>query len=768
MKRFLITISGIVQGVGFRPFIYRLATAMNLNGRVSNNTEGVIIEIEGSSDQLAAFIKRIETEAPPISVIREISYLENDYIGYKRFLIKKSTGNQENRIFISPDVGVCNACLSELRQPENRRYRYPFINCTNCGPRFTIITGSPYDRHMTTMAKFKMCEQCEAEYQDVNDRRYHAQPIACYHCGPTLGVVDNAGNIVQTVDPVAFITNRLKMGDIIAIKGIGGYHLACDAVNASVVKKLRQRKKRDHKPFAVMVGDIGSVSSYVMLSNSEISLLQSPQKPIVLLNKKEDYALPDEIAPMNAHLGVMLPYTPIHALLFSESTNALKVLVMTSANKSNEPIFYKDEEAITGLGHIADYFLLNNREIYMRTDDSVTRVVDSQITFLRRSRGYTPLPIQLSFLNNQKLPSILAVGGEMKNAFCLSKGKEFFLSHHIGDMGNFETFTSFEQGVLHFEKMFNITPEIVAHDMHPDYLSSKFAHSVGKTTYAVQHHHAHIAACMAEHEITQQVIGVAFDGTGYGEDGHIWGGEFFSGGYQGFNRGAQLEYVKMPGGEAAIREPWRMAVSYLDAAGCQLEKSNEYGLIANGMKILSNIQTTKIGAVQEILKRDINSPLTSSMGRLFDAVSAVLGIQTHVNFEGQAAMELEYYADDAAAGAYEFGLTKVNGILQLKASGIFPQVLADMKMGCSKQMIASKFHHTVSRMVLAVCKMVRNETSLNTVALSGGVFQNIILLRSCQLDLKKNKFTVLTHQKVPSNDGGIALGQAVLAMHRNQ
>lgn len=785
IRRYLIKITGVVQGVGFRPFIYTLAQSLHLKGWVNNVSEGVVIDIEGARETLDTFIERIKNGAPPLSRIKGISMEELPCKGYDGFIIEKSISSEQRNIYISPDVSICEDCNRELFDPGNRRYLYPFINCTNCGPRFTIIKNVPYDRISTTMAKFPMCDRCASEYTDPSNRRYHAQPVSCYDCGPTLELTDRDGNREHVTDIIGQTRKLLKEGCIVAVKGLGGYHLVCNAKDEQAVRNLRKRKARDDKPFALMVKDVDTALLYCDVNEAEKKLLKSVEKPIILLRKRKDHALPEEIAPGNPYLGIMLPYTPVHMLLLhniGESSRScekgadeknLDMLIVTSGNRSNEPIYYKDDEAMENLKDIADFFLINDRDIYIRTDDSVTRVFRDKEYIIRRSRGYVPMPVTChaieTLTSGREVPSVLACGGELKSTFCVNKGCEFFVSHHIGDLENAETLASFEEGIEHFRKMFNISCNVVAYDLHPEYLSSKYAMELKDVEkIAVQHHHAHIASCMAENGLNEDVIGVAFDGTGYGEDGHIWGGEFFTGGYKGFSRAGHLDYVRMPGGELAVKEPWRMAVSYLyhwdKNIGDKLAEKEgiEYG----GLNILPGIDKGKLATILQMLDKGLNSPLTSSMGRLFDAVSALLGIRDRINYEGQAAIELEYNTIEDRNGGYEFEFIAEGQAFKVCMNNTINSIIKDLQAGVPKEVIASRFHETIANVVLEACIRISKYTGLNKVVLSGGVFQNMILLDKCVTKLEGRGFNVYLHSRVPSNDGGIALGQAVMAIAR--
>ncbi|MCR4434585.1 MAG: carbamoyltransferase HypF [Clostridiales bacterium] len=771
--RYLIKITGIVQGVGFRPFVYNLAKSQGLRGWVRNESGGVIIDIEGEKDSIEVFKRKLKEEAPPLSHIKRMDVSKEDFIGYGDFIIRHSDRTEADNIYISPDIGVCPDCRRELFEKTDRRYLYPFINCTNCGPRFTIVTGIPYDRVNTTMRKFPMCPKCASEYNDPQNRRYHAQPVSCQDCGPRLMLLDNKGNELVKEDLLEYTCRLLQKGSIVAIKGLGGYHLACNAYDERAVARLRRRKIRDDKPFAVMVRDYETAVKHCYVDAHEKVLLESEKKPIVLLKKRESLALSREVAPMNPCLGLMLPYTPVHLLLFHYLPCDLDTIVMTSANRSSEPIYYKDDEAVENLRDIADYFLTNDRDIHIRTDDSVTRVYEGREYIIRRARGYAPRPITCDFLHasgkKRRIPPVLACGGELKNTFCLGKNGEFYMSHHIGDLENAETLASFEQGIQHYKRLFGVDCDIIAYDLHPEYLSTKYAVStnIGRKM-AIQHHHAHIASCMAENNVEEDVIGVAFDGTGYGEDGHIWGGEFFTGGYTGFKRMGHLAYVGMPGGDFAVKEPWRMAISYLyNTVGNLKSLVHEDGGIKLGdLKVLNGVGPEKISAVIGMLEKNINTHRTSSMGRLFDGVSALLGIRDSINYEGQAAIELEFAAEAGDFGEYGFDIEEEKGVFIIHPNSVIDGIIGDLKAGIPRGIISSRFHETVATMIKAMCMLIREEQGLDRVALSGGVFQNMTLLEKSITRLRKEGFKVYIHSRVPSNDGGIALGQAVMAVCR--
>jgi hydrogenase maturation protein HypF len=752
MKRVVIAITGVVQGIGFRPFIFNLAESLSIRGWVLNNERGVFIEAESEDGNLARFIQDIPRFAPPLARIEtfDVRYIEP--LGYATFEIRKSVETEEKFVLISPDVATCDQCLSELLAPQNFRYQYPFINCTRCGPRFTIIQDIPYDRHKTTMTSFKMCQVCQREYEDPSDRRFHAQPNACPACGPSLRLEDGGGREVPG-DPIEKTLNLLAEGRVVAIKGLGGFHLACDARNHDAVSSLRSRKFREDKPFAVMCQDLAAVKEHCEVDDEEKRLLLSVERPIVLLKKKKNSNVVSAVAPYQTTLGVMLPYSPLHHLLLN---GPLKTLVMTSGNVSDEPIVYKNKEARNRLHHIADFFLFHNRDIHMRCDDSVTRAFEGKPYILRRSRGYVPFPVKLSF----PLEMILACGGELKNTFCVTRDHYAFMSHHIGDLENLETLTSFEEGIEHFKRLFYIEPKAVVYDLHPDYLSTQYALSIPNIPkIGVQHHHAHIVSAMAENGIEGDVIGVALDGTGFGLDGTLWGGEFIRANLRDFDRLAHLKKVPMPGGSMAVKEPWRMAMVYLSEA---------FGEEAAKLRIdlTKRIDVQKWDILKKAVGRKINAPWTSSMGRLFDAVSSLLSIRDEVHYEGQAAIELEKIADPGIKEEYLFRLRVDEKPMTIDPTEMVRGIVRDLTEGMSSSKISGKFHRTIARLIIETCETIRSGERLNRVVLSGGVLQNMLLLSLVTEGLRSSGFDVYTHHLVPTNDGGISLGQAVVAQMR--
>jgi hydrogenase maturation protein HypF len=744
-----VKVNGVVQGVGFRPFIFQLAEQYGLRGEVANTSSGVTIQIEGLAEHVAAFERDLSTKRPPLAYIVEISSQPDTIRHFAGFSIAKSKGEAKTSTLISPDVSVCNDCLGELLDPDDRRYHYPFINCTNCGPRYTIIDDIPYDRPKTSMRYFNMCAACQSEYDDPHNRRFHAQPNACADCGPHVNLYDHRRNPIAKEDPIGKATDLLKQGYILAIKGLGGYHLAVDAADTHAVRRLRSRKLREEKPFALMSRDLETIRRYALAGAAEEKILTSIQRPIVLLRKKNPNCISTEVAPNNKYFGVMLPYTPLHYLLLKPGFAAL---VMTSGNLSDEPIAIDNDDAFERLSGIADYFLIHNREIYLRSDDSIVRHHAGARRFLRRSRGFVPIPI---FLKNP-IPSILACGAELKNTICVTKQDKAFLSQHIGDLENLATYEFLKLTVAHLKRILGIDPEIIAFDLHPDYLSTRFAQEQpAALKIQVQHHHAHIVSCMAEHRLEGPVIGLSFDGTGYGRDGAIWGGEILIAEEHDFERAGHLAYVAMPGGAAAIKAPWRMAVSYLQDAFGQ-------DLFELGLPVLKKIENDKLTIVSEMISKGVNAPLTSSLGRLFDGVAAICGIRNQVNFEGQAAMELEMLAADAAGSTYEYKWLSEDAYKILPAP-IILGVVKDLQDGKPVADISAKFHRTLICLFVDLCTVLRKERDLNRVVLSGGVFQNSTLLTGLANALEARNFSVFSHQQVPTNDGGISLGQAVVA-----
>jgi len=772
-----ILITGVVQGVGFRPFVYSLATRLELKGWVRNTSAGVEIEVDGSPKALKNFIDSLKKEAPPLARINQIVCEQRSANGFTTFEIFHSEPIPDAFQPIAPDVGICPDCLRELFDPNDRRYRYPFINCTNCGPRFTIIEDIPYDRPKTTMAAFDMCPECAEEYQNPLDRRFHAQPIACPVCGPHvwLEVSDQSSTLNGLTGNNAFhgAQELLAQGKIIAVKGLGGFHLACDATNLDAVNRLRKRKLRVDKPFAIMMPDIATISAQCMVNDTERQLLESHERPIIILRRKPESTIVGEVAPGQDTLGVMLPYTPLHYLLLTangksktENTEtAIRpiILVMTSGNLSEEPIATDNREARDRLAGMTDAFLMHNRPIHTRCDDSVMRIFDRTLVMpIRRARGYAPFPVLLPW----QFPPLLAVGAELKNTFCITRDRYAFLSHHIGDLENFETLRSFEDGIAHFERLFRVKPQAIAHDFHPNYLATRYAIERAEIEkipiVEVQHHHAHIAACMVENGHTGEhpVIGVSFDGTGYGDDGAIWGGEFLLANFEGYNRLAHLDYIPLPGGDKAVQEPWRLALAWLDRAGIRWDDDLP--------PVRAALTRQKSGTVVlDILYNQIrsgfNTPPTSSMGRLFDAIAALAGVREQVNYEAQAAIEMEALVDPGEKEFYPFNISISAESIRIDPIPVIQAVVQDHRTCTPVGIIAARFHAGVAEMVLRVVVAIRKMSRVSEVALCGGVWQNIVLLRMTLNLLRSNDFTVFVHQQVPCNDGGLALGQVVIA-----
>ncbi len=757
-----IHVTGVVQGVGFRPFVYGLAASLDLRGWVCNTSAGVEIHLEGKPPNIQTFIVNLSARKPPLAVIDQMTVQDVPTENFQTFDIRPSTFIEGEFQPISPDVALCPDCERELFDPHNRRYLYPFINCTNCGPRFTIIKDLPYDRPATTMADFPMCDACRAEYENPLNRRFHAQPIACPDCGPFVQLrrSSTSSPSVSSIDLrlTAILKARqlLRAGRIVAVKGLGGFHLACDAANEESVEELRRRKGRAGKPFALMFANLEVVQRYCVVNESERALLTGHKKPIVLLKLRSRNKIARSVAPGMDTLGVMLPYTPLHQLLLNQTDRRLaaqpapSVLVMTSGNFSEEPIATQNEDALERLAPLADAFLLHNRDIHIRCDDSVVRVDGHSPVYLRRSRAYAPYPVSLPF---DSTPT-LAVGGELKNTFCLTRDRYAFLSQHIGDMENAEVYEAFEQNVEHLARLFRVTPEILAYDMHPNYFTTAYAQRAifHAQRIPVQHHHAHIAACMADNKLEdRKLIGLAFDGTGYGTDGAIWGGEVLLASYADFERMAHLEYLPLPGGDSATRNPWRIAVGYAESLGLDIA----------GLPFLESIDSQAMDMVRKQVQKNLNAPQTSSMGRLFDAVASLIGIRNQVTYEAQAAIEMEVLSRPylSAAGPYPFEIQ--DGIILV--GELLKQVIQDVKSEQAVGMIGARFHQTMSAMAVEASRSVRQKTGLHEVALSGGVWQNQALLDLVRAGLLREKFIVYTHQLTPANDGGLALGQAAVA-----
>jgi len=752
-KRFLIEVAGIVQGVGFRPYIFRLADRLQLSGFVNNNSDGVFIEIEGSQDTVQKFINTLKFQPPPLAQITRIEVREIPIKDQSEFQILQSKVFQQKNTLISPDISICEDCKREFLDPKDRRYLYPFINCTNCGPRYTIISDIPYDRPKTSMSGFTMCKPCQQEYDDPLNRRFHAQPNACPDCGPSLKFVDRNGK-TNVKEPINNLYKALESGQIAAIKGVGGFHLAVDAKNDMAVKNLRKRKHRFEKPLALMVKDLITAQKYASINEIEGVQLSALQRPIVLCRKRENNGLSPDISVENEFFGLMLPYSPLHELIFN--TGNLEVLVLTSANISEEPICYENDECLESMNHIADCYLLHNREIYIRCDDSVMQIMEEKPLFIRRSRGYSPRPIILE----KHGKSVLAVGGHLKNTICLTKDNLAFLSQHIGDLENLQTLKAFEHSIHHLQNMFEVEPESIIHDLHPEYLSTKWVQeNTPVEAKPLQHHYAHILSVMAENNIEDDIIGFAMDGAGYGSDGKIWGGEVLTCHLKSYRRIAHFDYLPMPGGDKAILEPWRMAVSYLQ------KYFDDGPELAN---LFFADRTDQIKIISQAIEKNINTPHTSSCGRLFDAIAAILGIRETVAYEGQAAIMLEALgvrASEDTPDIGEFNLVENDGHYLIDPIEILHKIVTFRKEKNEVSGISRAFHDALVKVFTQIASIIRSKTGIERVALSGGCFQNMYLLRGLVQELEINQFQVLTNSEVPVNDGGIALGQAYWGMH---
>ncbi|HEY0309387.1 MAG TPA: carbamoyltransferase HypF [Acidobacteriaceae bacterium] len=755
-QRAQLLVHGVVQGVGFRPYVYQLARQHGLTGFVMNSTAGVVIEIEGAPEVLDAFVLALTAQAPPLVEIRDVARAALAVAGDREFVIRASDVGPVAFTLIPPDICVCDDCLRDVRDPANRRFEYPFTNCTNCGPRYSIIEDIPYDRSATTMAEFAMCADCRAEYEDPSNRRFHAQPNACAVCGPRMRLSAD-GREVESADARAVlepVAEMLRDGGIVAWKGLGGYQLACDARQPKAVEELRRRKRRSEKPFAVMVADVADAESICIVSAAERAALVSRERPIVLLRRRPEAALAEDVSPRNPMTGVMLPCTPMHDLLFRVlRENALRekmaqpvVLVMTSGNVSEEPIVIGEAEAEQQLGEIADAFAHHNRRIHTRVDDSIVRIFDDEPMVMRRARGYAPQPVWLGLGEAE----VLACGAQQKSTFCLTKAGFALPSQHLGDLENYETLQFFEQTQERMQRLFHVSPKVIAHDLHPNYMSTRLALSLpAERRIGVQHHHAHIASCMAEHQLEGSVIGLAWDGTGFGTDGTIWGGEFLAAGLAGFERFGHLRNVLLAGGDAAVREPWRVARSYLrDAFGTAIPEH-----------AVAPVSGGKLRLVDAMLDRRLNAVETSSCGRLFDAVASLIGLRHRVSFEGQAAMELEAIASGELTERYEVAFD--GGEVDLRP--MVRQVVQDVAAGIDQPRIAARFHNTLVAVAVEMSRQMKQQFGLRRVCLSGGCFQNLRLLSGCVQSLRAEGFEVFYQRKVPANDGGISLGQASVA-----
>ncbi|MFI5399932.1 MAG: carbamoyltransferase HypF [SAR324 cluster bacterium] len=763
VRRVRIAVQGTVQGVGFRPFVHRLAAELGLGGWVLNGADGVTIEVEGPGCSTSAFVARLSAELPPLAHIERMAAMPVAALGERIFRIAPSERAERPFTLIAPDIATCPDCLAELQDPDNRRFSYAFINCTNCGPRFTVVRDLPYDRANTTMDVFPLCPTCLVEYEHPADRRFHAEPTACPKCGPALtfsrtlarganSTVSSPQQPLQGNDPIGSVVASLRAGQIVAIKGLGGFHLACDARNGSAVALLRQRKGREEKPFAVMVAGLAQARELCAVSRDEAALLSAPERPIVLLDRRRSSREPlaAAVAPGQKQLGLMLPYTPLHSLLLGRWQGPL---VMTSGNLSEEPIAYRNDEAQARLGSIADGFLLHNRDIHMRCDDSVARVWGGAARLLRRSRGYAPAPVRLRWRFSRP---ILAVGGELKNTFCLGRENFAILSHHIGDLENEAAMRAFEGAVEHYCRLFQVAPEVIVHDLHPDYRSTRFAlEQAGRARIVgVQHHHAHVAAVMAEHGLEGPVIGLAWDGTGYGTDGCLWGGEFLVCDLRGFERVGHWSEFPLPGGAAAIRQPWRVAAGLL---------RERFGDDVAGLPLPALLHhASEIPVLSRMIERRINVPRSCGVGRLFDAAAALIAGQETASYEGQAAQALEQLADGSATATCPVELAQVHGQWIPDSASLLASVARRILEGTAPQAVAAGFHAALALAGAEVCRQVRAQRGIRQVVLGGGVFQNRVLLQRCSEALTRSGLDVYVSRQVPTNDGGLALGQVVV------
>lgn len=758
--RYIIKIYGIVQGVGFRPFVYEKARNFKIRGSVQNIGGAVVIDCLGERENIKRFMFNVIKRPPSIAKIERVECTlikkdlstiscldENEFIIKenidKKFVIKESAEQKNEMRFVSPDIAVCDECLEDIRSKGNLRYKYAFTNCTQCGPRYSIIKALPYDRQNTTMKEFYMCEECKDEYENPLSRRFHAQPNCCEKCGPKLFLTNNRGDQVKCEDPIKETISLIEEGKILAIKGIGGFHLVCDGRNEQAINLLRSRKQRKDKPLALMAKDIGVIKEICYISDKEGEVISSNKRPIVILKKKYPFILPEAIAPKQNSLGVMLPYTPLHYLLFNEK---LDLLVMTSGNISSMPMEYKNEAALEHLNTVADYFLMNDREIYVQVDDSVVKVIGEVEKVIRGARGYRPYSLKTGVKND-----IIAVGGQQKSTICVSKNGYAYLSQYLGTLGEFNCYKNFKYVLKHFCNLFDINEEVLAYDMHPAYSSTKYAKEKKMRKIEVQHHHAHMVSCMAEHSIYDSVIGIIFDGTGFGLDGSIWGGEFLVGNRSVFKRAGQLKYVNLQGGEQAIKEPWRCASSYLYALGYDPEK------------IIQGVDNEKIKVVKQALDSKINCFLSSSVGRVFDAVAALCGIRNSISYDGQAAIELENIIDYKIKESYLWDIKEANGIFNIQYKSIIEGILGDIQKKELISKISSKFHNSLIKASCdLVCKL-REKEHIDKVVLSGGVFENHYLLKGIYVNLIKQGFKVFYNEQIPTNDEGISFGQLHVA-----
>lgn len=753
-SRKFIEINGIVQGVGFRPFIYNLAIKYKLNGWVNNTPMGVLVDAEGKTENLNVFIDEIKNNPPLLAKINKIIIKEKKVVNYTDFIIKRSNNTIKATTYISPDYSICDKCKEDIFDKNNRRYGYAFTNCTNCGPRFTITKSLPYDRKTTTMSKFIMCNKCREEYENPLNRRFHAQPNGCIECGPRVWIYDKYGKELPLnyTDTINKTIEFLKAGKILAIKGLGGFNLVCDSKNENTINLLRKRKGRPQKPLAVMMKDIETVKKYCVLTSDEEKIITSNRSPILLLKKLNNFNLPQNLAPNNKRLGVMLPYTPLHYLLFEDG---IESLVVTSANVSGEPMIYKNDDALNKLKDIVDYYLMHNRDIYMPIDDSVSIFLENKERVIRSGRGYSPETI-----NFKTKCEILALGSELKNTISISNRNDVFISEYIGNLQNVATINLLEKNIQHFLKIYDIIPKTLVYDFHPDFTYKNIEIEENIKTLdtkikkiEVQHHHAHIVSCMAENNISEKVIGIAFDGTGYGLDKKIWGGEFLICDKKDFSRVGHLDYFNLAGGESAIKEPWKIAISLLYKIF-----NNEYEKY-----IPTYLKNKNYKIIKQMINKKINSPETSSIGRLFDGISALIGFHKNITFEGEAAIYLQNISDDTIEDIYNYYIDCINEIYILNFNAMIENIVNDINKNLNKSIIAKKFHNTLIKATIDIIIRLRETYNINSVALSGGVFQNEILFNGLVNELKKNDFHIYTHGNIPCNDSGLSFGQLVIA-----
>ncbi|WP_273323450.1 carbamoyltransferase HypF [Vallitalea guaymasensis] len=741
MLGYKIQIMGIVQGVGFRPFVYNKALANNLKGWVNNCESTVVIMIEGEKNHIKCFIKDIVHNPPSIAYIEKIKIKPCKVKEYKDFSILPSTSMTPTICFLSPDIATCDECMKEVMNPESRRYRYPFTNCTQCGPRYSIIKELPYDRKNTTMSMFPMCTDCEKEYNNPGYRRFHTQPNCCKECGPQVVFIDS-NNKKKYDNPIKLAVSKIKQGKIVGVKGLGGFHLCCDAVNKNTINTLRIRKKRPNKPLAIMAKNLESAKKIAYISTKEEQILTGRQKPIVLLKKRVSNILPSNIAPDQRYIGIMLPYTPLHYLLFDES---IEYLVMTSGNLNGQPLAYKNNEAIKLLGNICDYFLTHNREIHMPIDDSVVKVIEDKLMVIRLARGYAPYHVKMDS-NKEKL----ALGGQQKSTVCVLKNKYAVISNYIGDLGDYDTYERYQKTIDNILNIYKSTPDRLIHDLHPLYDSTRYAHEQSIRRIGVQHHYAHMLSCMVEHNINKKVIGVIYDGTGLGDDGAIWGGEFLIGDRKSYKRAAHLKYVTLQGGDITVKEPWRSGVSFLVSSGIEPEK------------YIKGVNRDRTQLLKEALNSDFNCFQSSSMGRFFDGVSALIGLCNYNTYDGEAAIILENNIEPGVTQLYSYNIDYINSEWLIDYGKIIQGIIDDMEQGISIPIMSSKFHNTVIDFTVNIVDRLSEESGIVDVVLSGGVFQNSYLLSGIYRRLKGSGFNTYFNEMIPINDGGLSLGQIAI------